>query len=719
MTTWAQATFSPRRIALVGASDEAGKAGRLLWDNLTAAASAEVIPVHPQLSAVLGQRAYRRVADIAQPVDLAVVVTPAATVPAVLEDCAGAGVVTALVLSGGFAELGDEGAALQARALAVARTGSMRLIGPNCFGLLNVGSGLNASLAMGLPRSGGVSLFTQSGSYGMAAFSRSQDGSIGFAKVLSAGNKADVNELDALSVFGDDAQTRVIALVLESIADGPALVRALRAITPRKPVVILKTGRTPGGARATSSHTAALAQSFAVIHAALTEAGAIMVDDGMTLFDVAAALDMQPRWQGNRVAIVTNSGGTGAELTDLCEAQGLRVPALSPALAAAVARHLPPHGSAANPIDVTTAWPRFAEMYGQSLRALLASDEIDVVVPVLLQRSALDANVAEAIIVETHLAQSQGVRKPVHVCWVAPAEGAAVRSRLLAAGIPCHEWTARTARVLALCGESAVDDAAPVDADVVIDADADADADAEPAFASSRPPRAVGGAQPGAGAMQVAQSDGWLAPQQVFDALARWGMPVAPWRVAHDADEAATVAVALGWPCVLKAIRPGLQHKSDAGAVRLGLADVHAVRACFQDLQSRLGPGSVLVQAQARPGVELILGGVRDATFGPLLVIGLGGVWAEVLADVQMLPAPISAGSAQRALRRLRAARLLDGYRGAAAVDVAALARLVSAFSHGFARAPWCLETDLNPLLASGDHFVVVDARMRTEHKEA
>ncbi|WP_031404750.1 acetate--CoA ligase family protein [Thiomonas sp. FB-Cd] len=687
MTNWAQATFSPRRIALIGASAEAGKAGRLLWDNLSAATSVEVVPIHPQVAHILGSRAYPCVADVPDPVDLAVIVTPAASVPAILEDCVRAGVITALVLSGGFAETGHDGATLQAKALAVAQAGGMRLIGPNCFGLLNTRCALNASLAMGLPKTGGVSLFTQSGSYGMAAFSRSQEGAIGFSKVLSAGNKADINELDALGVFGEDVHTRVIALVLESIADGPGLVRALRAITPSKPVVILKTGRTPGGARATSSHTAALAQSYGVIHAALTQAGAIMVDDGMTLFDVAAALDMQPPWKGNRVAIVTNSGGTGAELTDLCEAQGLQVPALSPSLQAAVAKHLPPHGSALNPVDVTTAWPRFAQMYGQSLRALLASDEIDAVVPVLLQRSALDMAVADAIIAETRQAQALGTSKPVHVCWVAPAEGAAVRSKLLAAGIPCHEWAARAARVLALCGERTAPMAPSLEAG---------------ALAQRHAP----------------QADGWLAPEHAFGELELWGMPVAAWRLAHDAGDAASAAHAVGMPCVLKAIRPGLLHKSEAHAVHLGLRDASSVQACFQALESRLGPGPILVQAQAQPGIEIILGGIRDATFGPLVVIGLGGVWTEILADVQMALAPLSPEAAHQAIQRLRGARALEGYRGAKAVDIQALARLVSAFSQMFARAPWCLEVDVNPLLASGDRFLVVDARMRTKGME-
>ena len=687
MNGWGHAAFTPRRVALVGASAEAGKAGRLLLDNLLAGFSGEVVPIHPQATELLGLRAYASVTAVPGPIDLAVIVTPAAATVRVIEDCAAAKVTVAIVLSGGFAEVGAEGAALEAAIARTARAGGLRLIGPNCFGLIDVSCGLNASLAMGLPAAGGVSLFTQSGSYGMAAFSRSAQGAIGFAKVLSAGNKADVNEVDALRFFGTDAATRVIALVLESLADGPGLVAALRAVTPHKPVVILKTGRSSAGQRAAASHTAALAQDFPVARAVLRQAGAILVDDGLTLFDVAAALDSQPRLAGPRVAIISNSGGTGVELADLCEAEGLTVPALSPALRDAIAQHLPPHGSAANPIDVTTAWPRFPAMYRESLRALLASDEIDAVVPVLLQRSALDEGVAQAVIDETLAAAARGTRKPVHVCWAAPPEGEPIRRKLLASGLPCHDWAARTARVLARCRQL-VPDVAPAPGDP-LPAPADVPA------------------------------DGWLAPDQVFTLLASWGLPIAPWRVAADADAAIAAAQALGYPCVLKAIRPGLVHKTEAGAVRLGLRDVAAVVDAFASFERTLGTGAALVQAQADRGVELVLGAVRDPTFGPLVMCGLGGIWAEALADVAVRLAPISAAEALRALDELRGRKLLDGLRGAPRVDTAALSQLIATLSAAVARARWCLELDLNPTLASGSRSVIVDARMRVERLES
>ncbi len=681
MNAWGEAAFAPRRIALVGASGEAGKAGRLLMDNLLAGGARDVLPIHPSATEILGRAAYPSVAAAPGPIDLAVIVTPAAACLRVIEDCARAGVPAALILSGGFAETGPEGVALEAELKRAARAGGVRLIGPNCFGLIDVQRGLNASLAMGLPMAGGVSLFTQSGSYGMAAFSRSQDGAIGFAKVLAAGNKADVSEVDALRFFGADPATRVIALVLESISDGAALVAALRDVTPHKPVVILKTGRGSAGKRAAASHTAALAQDFAVALAVLRQAGAVLVDDGLALFDLAAALDSQPPLRGKRVAIITNSGGTGVELADLLEAEGLDVPALSAPLRDAIAQHLPPHGSALNPVDVTTDWKRFAVMYRESLRALLASDEIDAVLPVLLQRSALDQGVVKAVIEESQAAAARGKPKPVHVCWVAPAQGDALRRQLLAAGLPCHEWAARAARVLARCK-----------------------------LPLSDVPPALG--EPFACPSDVPE-DGWLAPEALFSLLTAWGLPVAPWRLVHDADAAATAATALGFPAVLKAVRAGLVHKTEVNAVRLGLVDAVAVRHAFASLAETLGPGAALVQAQAARGVELMLGAVRDPTFGPLMVFGLGGVWAEALDDVALRLAPISAGEALRGLGELRGGVLLDGLRGAPGVDREVLGALVSKLSIAVARAPWCAELDLNPLIASGDRFVIVDARMR------
>jgi len=684
MTAWPQALFAPRCVALVGASATPGKLGHLVMQNLIATDSAfqgEVVAVHPERGEVLGRPAYASLSSVPGAVDLAIVAAPSAEVPAIIEDCAAARVPVAVVISGGFAETGDAGLALERRALAAARAGGVRLIGPNCFGVVSPSVGLNASLGLGLPARGGIALFTQSGAYGMAAFSRSQEELIGFSRVVACGNKADLDETDLLRAFAGDPKTRVIAMLLESIGDGRGFFKAAREVGAHKPIVVLKTGRGEAGRRAAASHTAALATDTAVTLAALRQAGVHVVDDGLTLLDLAAALDRQPPLTGCRVAIITNSGGTGVELADLLESHGLEVPRLSEALQSAIATALPAHGSAANPIDVTTDWPRFPEMYGATLASLLASDEIDAVVLVLLQRSALMSEVTDRVIAEVNAARADGSHKPVHVCWVAPETAAANRKRLLAAGIPCHPWPARTAELLALTrSKSAARDIA-----------------LSPPFAAA--PRAM--------------ADGWLPSTLAFELLAEAGLPVTSWRLVHSRREAVAAADDLGMPVVLKAEQPGLTHKSECGGVRLGLATHAAVAAAYDDVSTRLGSAAALLQRQVAPGIELVLGARHDATFGPVVIAGLGGIWVEALGDVALRLAPVGEAEARRMLDELKGRALLTGARGQAGIDLSGFASLIAAFSKWVAGVPWLEELDLNPVIATADGFVVVDARMR------
>ncbi len=681
MSDWGRALFDPPRLALIGASSKPGKLGHLFMRNLLDGFGGELIPIHPSESEILERRAYPSVAAAGGHVDLAVVVAPEQAVLSAIEDCAAAQVTAAVIVTGGFAETGAAGKALQDDVAAAAQAGGVRLIGPNCFGVINVHARLNASLGLGLPEAGGVSLFTQSGAYGMAAFSRSREGDIGFAKVVAPGNKIDLDETDVVDYLGSDPDTRVIALLLESIRDGAAFVDAVRRVTARKPVVIFKTGRHGAAKRAAASHTDALAGDYRIAAAALRQAGAHLVDDGLALLDVAAALDAQPQRRGRRVAIISNSGGTGVELADLLEQEGLEVPELSSDLQQRIATWIPAYGSPANPVDVTTDWPRFADMYGKTLHALLESGEVDAVVPVLLQRSALMPEVTERVVDEVHTARAAGNDVPVHVCWVGPEGSEGNRRRLLAAGIPAHPWAARAARTLARCGAIAVRE--------------------RPAAQAPLPPPSA-----------VAAS-GWLEPDAAFAALAHAGVTLAPWRIAATVEAAVQDANDLGYPVVLKAVRPELVHKSEANAVRVGVADEAAVRAVVDDFERRLGRGSTLVQRQLAGGLELVAGAVRDPQFGPVMLFGLGGVWVEVLDDVALRLAPFDEREAHAMIAELRAAPVLDGLRGRARVDRSALARLLSRLSVWVARAPWLDELDLNPIIATGNELVAVDARVR------
>jgi acyl-CoA synthetase (NDP forming) len=686
MSDWQDALFSPRRVAIVGASSTPGKAGSLFLRNLTtveAGFSGEVVAIHPSAKEILGCPAYPSLGASPEPVDLAIVLTPPATVPGVIADCGAAGVPVAVVISGGFAETGATGAELQREMVRTAFANGVRVLGPNCFGVINTTCGLNGSLSIGLPKRGGVSLITQSGAYGMAAYSRSTDDGVGFAKIVALGNKADVNEVELLEFLGRDPETRVVAMLLESISDGRRLFEAAAAVTPKKPVVLLKTGRHPDAQRAAASHTAALSGDAAVAFAALRQAGVHLVEDGLALLDVAASLDRQPPLLGRNIGIITNSGGTGVELTDLLEAKGLAVPALSPELQATIGRVLPPQGSPVNPIDVTTDWSRFAVMYEASVDALMTSDEVDAIVPVLLQRSALMPEVADAIIAAHARARQRGSDKPLHVCWVAPRSADANRQKLLAAGIPCHSWPAATATVLAATAS-------------------------RPTL--SQPPLSAGGEVPYPPSVDNA---GWVASATAFSLLREASFPVARFALVPDASAAATMAEEIQFPVVLKAERYGVLHKSDAGAVRLDLMDGAAVAEAFEDFHRRLGPGPALLQQQVQPGVELVIGARRDPLFGPIVMAGLGGVWIEALNDVALRVAPINDDEAQSMLDELKGRKLLAGFRGGSPIDLARLARLIADLSQWFRAAAWLDEIDLNPVIANGDALTIVDVRMR------
>lgn len=686
MSDWQDALFSPRRVAVVGASAAPGKAGALFLRNLTsdeAGFSGEVVAIHPSAKEILGCPAYPSVCASPEPVDLAIVLTPPATVPGVIADCGAAGVPVAVVISGGFAETGAAGAELQREMAKMARANGVRILGPNCFGVIDTAFGLNGSLSIGLPKRGGVSLITQSGAYGMAAYSRSMDDGVGFAKIVALGNKADVDEVELLEFLGRDPETKVIAMLLESISDGRRLFEAAAAVTAKKPVVVLKTGRHPDAQRAAASHTAALSGDAAIAFAALRQAGVHVVEDGLALLDVAASLDRQPPLRGRNIGIITNSGGTGVELTDLLGAKGLSVPALSPELQAAIGSVLPPRGSPVNPVDVTTDWPRFAVMYEACVDALMNSNEVDAVTPVLLQRSALMPEVIDAIIASNERARRRGSVKPIHVCWVAPRGADANRQKLLEAGIPCHSWPAATAAIIAATASK-----------------------------PSRPQPPLAAREPAPDPALV-DGEGWVAAGAVFSLLQQAGFPVAPFALVAEADEAAAKAEELQFPVVLKAERPGLIHKSDAGAVRLGLADGAAVIEAFEDFRRRLGAGPALLQRQVKPGVELVIGARRDPLFGPIVMAGLGGVWIEALNDVALRVAPIDDDEAQTMLDELKGRKLFTGFRGRPPIDRARLTQLIAGLSRWFCAAAWLDEIDLNPVIADGDALTIVDARMR------
>jgi acetyltransferase len=680
------AVFEPRRVALVGASDRTGSMGRLLWDNL-AGFPGEVLPVGPAAT-VGGRPAYPDLRDVPGPVDLAVIATPAATVPGILAAAAAKGVTAAVVLSAGFAEAGPEGERLQAEVVAAARAGGVRLVGPNCFGVQNADLPLNASISAGAPRGGGgVSIVTQSGSYGMAVQALGRDEGLRVAKVLAAGNKADITDAEMLAYLRQDPATRVICLLLESVTDGRAFFEQACLTTVAKPVIAVLGGRTGAGQRAAQSHTAALATDDVVRDAALRQAGVARVRTGLQALDAARALSSQPAPRGRRVAVVTNSGGTGVELTDLLADEGLEIPELSTSLQAGLRALLPAYASARNPVDMTPAWRLFTTMYPAAIDLLARSGEVDVVIPVLLQRSA-SAEVAAAVRDAVARLRADQVPVPVYVCWVAPRSADQHASVLQEAGIPCFAWPERTARaagVAVRCGLRIA---------------------AGSAGRPGPPPRVPVPAVPAVPAVP-----GLLDPAAARDLLAAAGVPAVETVRCESPQAAAAAAARLGYPVVVKVAHPDLTHKSDVGGVRLDLRTGAAVRSAAVDLLTLADGAAVLVQPQ-REGIELVIGGVRDPEFGPMVMAGFGGVLVEARRDVQLAVAPVDAAQARAMLRSLRGAALFTGLRGRPAVDLGPIAALIVTVGVLLAQHPAITELDLNPVLVGTSPPVAVDWRI-------
>lgn len=681
MLSGLDAVFAPRRIALVGASERAGTMGELFWRNLTGFPG-DVVPVTPSSRSIAGVPAYPSLALIDGEVDLAVIVVPAAAVPAVIHDAGAKGVPAALVISSGFAETGPDGAALQAEVVTAARAHAVRIVGPNCWGVQNCDLAFNASMAAGLPPGGGgITLVTQSGSYGMAIHTLAIDEQMRFAKVYASGNKADIGDAEVLRYLATDPASRTLCFFVESLPQGREFCAAAEAARAAgKPVIVARTGRSPAGIRAARSHTAALAGHERIWRAALDQVGVLVARSGLEMLDAARALDLQPPPRGNRIAIITNSGGTGVELTDLLADEGLTVPELSPGLQEELRPLLPRFATAANPVDITPVWRRFPELYPMLVQRLARSGEVDAVIPVLLQRAAIDDAVAASVRDAVRGLRAAGVRVPVYVCWVAPRGVRANADLLQAAGVPCFEWPERTARAVGhavRCGEGRSCRVAPP---------------------ASEPPCPA----------SVDLPIGPLDPDLGAGLLRAAGVSTAESITCGDEAGAVAAAQQLGYPVVCKVLHRDLVHRSDVGGVHLNLTDPAAVRSAAGALIGLTAGARVQVQPQLS-GVEVAIGGLRDTEFGPVVMVGLGGLFAEIIDDVAFGLAPLHPSHAHRMIASLRGYGVLTGARGRPPADLDALAAAMVAVGNLLLARPEITELDLNPLLASATGAIAVD----------
>jgi acyl-CoA synthetase (NDP forming) len=444
--------LEPKSIAIFGASNQEGKVGYVCLKNLQAAYRGTIYPIHPHEKNILGLPAYPDLSRVPGSVDLAFVMVPVEAVLSVIEQCGRKGIKAAIMITSGFAEVGPAGKALQEQLAIKAREYGVRVVGPNCFGVLNCNIGLNASIAVIMPEGGGkISFMVQSGAYGMAVCALARDHHLRVSKIIGLGNKCDLKDHEIIRYLGQDPETEVIALYLESIEEEEPFFAEARKISMNKPIVVCKQGRTPEGRRAIQWHTATPPGSYATQRSAFEDAGMICAANGVEMVEVAKALAWQPLPKGNRVAIVTNSGGTAVELTDFCAEKGLSVPELSPVLQEKLKPLLPTYATVKNPVDMTTIWPRFVEVYPKCIEAFYESPEIDIVMPIMLHRSAMMREVSAAVRDAVHRFQKEkGIRKPTYICWASSREYIKNMEILESGEIPCFEWPEQTSRVASL-----------------------------------------------------------------------------------------------------------------------------------------------------------------------------------------------------------------------------------------------------------------------------
>ena len=671
-----QRFFDPETVAVVGASPRRGTIGGELFRNvLRADFTGSVYPVNRNADPVAGVHGYSSVGEIDDDVELAVVCVPGPAVLAAVDDALGAGVRSLCVISAGFAEVGAEGAERQQRLLELVRSYGGRLIGPNCLGIAVSGPRLNATFGPRALPPGNVGVSSQSGALGLALLERAAGRDLGMSAFVSIGNKADVSSNDLLEYWQEDPATDVVVLYLESFGNPRKFARVARRVAARKPIIALKAGRTSAGAQAASSHTAALAGSEAAVDALFRQAGVLRVDTLEELLDVAALLSRQPLPAGPRVGILTNAGGLGILCADACEASGLTLPQLAPATRDALSSVLPAEASVVNPVDMLGS--AVATTYERVLPTLLADEAVDAIIALFVPPVQAGATeVAEAI---ARALEGATTPKPVLACIV--SEGGlptALRGRVASFAYP-----ESAARALGRAAERAAWLRRPAGRVVELDVDR-----AAAAAVADGPER-------------------WLTADEMRALFAAYEIPFVAERMVESVDDAVHAAEQLGLPVVVKTAVAGA-HKTELGGVVLDLRDLGAVREAAQ----RIGP-PLVVQQFVRGGIELLAGVVQDATFGPLVAFGVGGTLAELVGDTGYVLAPVTDIDATELVTTGKAGRLVAGYRGASPADAAALIDLVQRLGRLAEDVPAIAELDLNPVLATSESCVAVDARVR------
>jgi acetyltransferase len=686
------AFFEPESVAIVGASRDPSKVGGSVVANLRAAGfEGRVLPVNPRTDVVQGLPTAASLLAIDGPVDLVVIATPAPAVLPTLKECVAKGVGGAVVISAGFREAGPDGQARETELRTWLATQPIRVLGPNCLGWIRPARRLNASFAPGMPLPGGIAFVSHSGALATAILDWARERRLGFSLFATLGNQADLTESDVLEAVAHDPETRVAAVYLEGLADGRRFFDVLRRAVARKPVVVLKAGRSAEGARAVSSHTGALAGSDVAFEAAVRQAGAVRARSVEELFDVTRSLACQPAPRGRRVLVVTNGGGLGVVATDAARDAGLDVAPLDAPVQAKLREVLPGTASLGNPVDLVG--DADAARYGNALHAVGPDANVDATLVIVTAQAATDAaGIARAV-----LGATRGWSRPVVAALVGGGRVAPGARILEEAGVPCFAFPEPAVSALAGMALSAERARARPD---------------EPG-PSAPPPAALAAIE----GLRTASADR-LGLAELAALLTAYDIPILMPRLARSPEEAAAIARQLGCPVALKIASSDISHKTDVGGVTLGLTSADAVARAAALMLARVRARrpdaairGIVVQPMAPPGRELLLGVVRDPQFGPLAMVGLGGIYVEVLRDTATRLAPVSPAEALRMLDELKTAALLRGVRGEPPADRTAVAAAVSRLSHLAADCPDLAEVEVNPLVATSAGVVAVDAR--------
>jgi acetate---CoA ligase (ADP-forming) len=679
-----EAFFEPASVAVIGASTDPDKLGHAVLKNLVEggyARKGKIYPINLTADEILGYQAYPSVLDVPDPIDLAIIVIPYPHVPEALRLCGEKGISAVIVISAGFREAGMEGLERELELISIAKDYGLRLIGPNCLGVIDTFTPINASFAAGTPPIGPMAFMSQSGALGTAVLDISLAGRLGLSKFVSLGNKADVDEIDLLRAWADDEHSQVILIYSEGMTNGQEFLETAREVTRKKPVVAIKSGVTQAGSRAVSSHTGSLAGSEQAYQAAFQQAGVLRAETMESLFDIALALGYQPGLQGDRIAIITNGGGPGILATDALERNGLTLARLQNETIKSLEQYLPDAASAANPVDVLG--DARADRYHFALETVAADPEVDGLLVILTPQAMTEISATAQVVGSV----AEWTEKPILGCFMGEAQVQSGIQTLQKYGVPNYPFPERAALAFKAMAEYRRISARPHPEFVEFQVDRQA---VREVFDHVRSQNRVSVVD--AESRQILQAYGLRIPQS---------------EIADTPEKAVEIARRIGYPVVLKIASPDILHKTDVGGVKVGLQNAEDVRDAFDLITYRAQRylpeahiwGCLVQEMVPSGGLEVLVGMNRDPQFGPLVTFGLGGIYVETLKDVTFRVAPFSLLEAEEMLTEIRAHALLEGVRGQPAVDKPAIIDVLLRIGQLVQDFPEIAELDINPLV--------------------